>query len=170
VKIWNNFQYFQILLELFLNYFFQMEENIVNQLISERKKRDLSVPKLAEELDIPADRIYKWEKRLGNPKGADIDKIKQWLSLEEVPNKKTIPVGESLIDIGILQKSVYNLTENELRTTSIIERLVNIIERQLGSGPSPLIPVTYDDPMTGDIDRPGHGSVSEDKRRKSGKQ
>lgn len=59
--------------------------DIVQQIKDTRSKRKLSVPKLAKLLDIPADRIYKWEQGEGKPKHGDVEKIVAWIKMEEVP-------------------------------------------------------------------------------------
>jgi transcriptional regulator with XRE-family HTH domain len=83
-------------------------DTIVTQLITKRNSLGLSVPKLAEVLGIPSDRIYKWEQGKGNPKGADVEKVKNWL--EEIPDNSKVP--ESEYGKTYTEKALYNLTES----------------------------------------------------------
>lgn len=48
-------------------------------LLKTRKERDISVPELAKKLDIPKDRIYKWEQGESSPKYEDRIKIEAWI-------------------------------------------------------------------------------------------
>lgn len=48
-------------------------------LLKTRKDRDVSVPELAKKLDIPKDRIYKWEQGESSPKYEDRMKIEAWI-------------------------------------------------------------------------------------------
>jgi hypothetical protein len=109
-----------------------MPQTIVEQLISEAAKRRLSIPKLAKELCIPQERIYKWKQGEGNPKGADIDVIKAWINREEVTNN----IEESITGDRFLKESVRNLTEtnrihaeNEKISLRNIERLIALLEQ-----------------------------------------
>jgi transcriptional regulator with XRE-family HTH domain len=106
-------------LELFLKLFFTGMDAIVSQLIAKRSKLGISVPKLAKALDIPADRIYKWEQGQGNPKGGDIIKVNEWL--EDIPNSS---MNENLP----LERAIQNLTEADLINAKNIERLINLLE------------------------------------------
>lgn len=49
-------------------------------------------------------------------------------------------ISEEQLKKQSLEKSIQNLTENELRTTAIIERLVAILEKQYGMGVPQLAP------------------------------
>lgn len=49
-------------------------------LLKTRKDRDMSVPELAKVLDIPKDRIYKWEQGESSPKYEDRIKVESWIN------------------------------------------------------------------------------------------
>lgn len=102
-------------------------DSIVTQLIAKRNKLGLSVPKLAAALGIPSDRIYKWEQGAGNPKGGDIDKIKNWL--EVIPQSSNIPGSKEP-----LERAIENLTEADLINARNIERLISLLEYKTYTG------------------------------------
>jgi hypothetical protein len=90
--------------------------------------------------------------------------------ISEYRTQKSGPDVEPLFDVTMLQRSIYNLTENELRTTGIIERLVNILER-VSLQPSGSTPPTFSDPGINDVGSEGFSQAkkSEDKTKRSGK-
>lgn len=61
-----------------------MSKSIVDQLLAKMKERKVKVPKLALELNIPKDRIYKWFQQGTNPKEEDSIKIRNWINGEKV--------------------------------------------------------------------------------------
>jgi transcriptional regulator with XRE-family HTH domain len=99
-----------------------MHEDIVSQLIKKRNSLGLSVPKLAKVLDVPADRIYKWEQGLGSPKQPDYVKIVSWLGMEEIPREMAqeaaTPYGMTAMDK--LADSVFRLAKTVEMQASIL--------------------------------------------------
>jgi transcriptional regulator with XRE-family HTH domain len=93
------------------------------------KSRKISFPELEKQTNIPANRMYKWYQQGTNPKKEDSDILEKWLNdLENVPI-----IQEPAIEYGIktsLERSIENLTENELRTTAVIERLMDMLEEE----------------------------------------
>lgn len=53
--------------------------NYKAEVLEIRKQRQVSVTKLSKLTGIPADRIYKWESGVGNPKADDSEKLQKWL-------------------------------------------------------------------------------------------
>lgn len=91
---------------------------------------------------------------------------KRKLSEEDI--KKAIPI-ESLLDVAMLQRSIENLTQNELRTTGIIERLVSILERQPSSQQSESAHEGFSDPRTNEGSEGFRPAKSSDKKETPGK-
>lgn len=74
------------------------------------------------------------------------------------------------VERGYLERSIENLTENQLRNTAVIERLVGILERRLYSEPLHGTPGGLSAPGISDAGE-GFGEVKPlDKKGKSGKQ
>lgn len=74
-----------------------MDNQLILSLKSEMAKRNITTPKLAMELGIKQDRIYKWLSGANNPKATDAELIKNWIS-----GNKSSTIGETLeyYDIG----------------------------------------------------------------------
>lgn len=71
--------------------------NLVEKIKEKLEKENLSVPKMAEMVGIPKDRIYKWLQEKGSPKGEDEKIINTWLGVELVPIKfQNSKIGGSL--------------------------------------------------------------------------
>lgn len=159
------------------------EAPIISRLEQEIEKRGISVPELEAQTGIPKDRVYKWFKRRPEKINyEDVLIIEKWIS----GNLDNIPRGtpeNGLTNAGAygsqsnaaklsLEKSIENLTnnevgtteviknltENQLRNTAIIERLVTLIEQQYGrvKGPELAPPGT-----------PGTETMNPRKQRKS---
>jgi transcriptional regulator with XRE-family HTH domain len=111
----------------FLKIFLFFMDSIVTQLIAKRNKLGLSVPKLAQVLGIPSDRIYKWEQGAGNPKGGDIEKINTWLEL--IPKSSNMQGNKEP-----LERAIENLTEADLINARNIERLISLLEHKISMG------------------------------------
>ncbi|MFL5809223.1 MAG: helix-turn-helix domain-containing protein [Flavisolibacter sp.] len=102
-----------------------------------RKQMGLSAQGLAELLKVKVENLYKWEKGTKPTDPEDYIKLENWLSgkIENVP-RETVPhlAEEAKLEYQLrkqsLEKSIENLTQNELRTTAIIERLVALLESQ----------------------------------------
>jgi transcriptional regulator with XRE-family HTH domain len=90
---------------------------IGNQILKTRKERGLSVPDLSSLLNIPADRIYKWEQGSSSPKYADRQVIEQWLKdkdWKKVPDHSQAKGSQGHVNGfgSILEQTIYNLTES----------------------------------------------------------
>lgn len=67
-----------------------IKDPITETLKETRIKRGLSVLELAEVLDIPADRIYKWDQGKSAPKFEDRAKVDKWLAGKNFQLEKTV--------------------------------------------------------------------------------
>lgn len=108
-----------------------MKESLTSRLKKEMNNRKVKVPQLEAETGIPRDRIYKWLKRqTGNITHEDALLIEKWMNgnMDNVPHEKE---DKEHLDKSSLERSIENLTQNELRTTAIIERLVSLLEVKL---------------------------------------
>lgn len=109
-----------------------------------RLKAKLSQQQLADKTGIPKDRIGKWEQGKGKPKAEDSSILEKFFRTynaeEQVPHETAVSEPSAhYIDEPeklSLEKSIENLTQNELKTTTIIETLtqnesrnISIIER-----------------------------------------
>lgn len=81
-----------------------MEKRLLDRLKEAMKARKISTPKLAEQLDIPKDRIYAWYRDNTTPKSEDQTKLEKWLKNEDfskndLPERGTIvgPVSNDII-------------------------------------------------------------------------
>jgi DNA-directed RNA polymerase specialized sigma subunit len=108
------------------------------RLKEELKKRKKKVSDFERETGIDKEKVYKWLKR-GTTKIdlAEVKIIEDWISgqTSNVSHENT----DNIVIIDkkqSLEKSIENLTENELRTTAVIERLVALLEQHYGKGPT----------------------------------
>lgn len=67
-----------------------IKDPITETLKETRIKRGLSVLELAEVLDIPADRIYKWDQGKSAPKFEDRAKVDKWLAGKNFQQEKPV--------------------------------------------------------------------------------
>lgn len=81
-------------------------ENLKNK----RKERGLSVPELADVIDIPADRIYKWESGKAAPKYEDRQFIEKWINSEDWKNVPRLTGNTERENYN--ERSLNNLTES----------------------------------------------------------
>lgn len=111
-----------------------------------RAKHNLSQQDLADKTGIPRPRIAKWEEGKGNPKTEDQQKLdKLFAKLGEVPDRGTVAAiitatghdeqiaQEPQPAKSSLERTLENLSEDKLRSTAIIERLVSLLELQLNA-------------------------------------
>lgn len=73
-----------------------------------RKARKVSVPRLALALDIPKDRIYKWEQGVSSPGYEDRLKVEAWLkngNWKEIP-RETVVTSEAGKEIGEIREEL----------------------------------------------------------------
>lgn len=98
-------------------------------------EKGISVAVLSRATDIPSARIYKWYKDNLNPKSPDEKRLEKWLEkIEEVPHETIVqePIEELLQSRRSLEKTLENLTEDKIKSTAIIERLVTLLEINSG--------------------------------------
>jgi transcriptional regulator with XRE-family HTH domain len=114
-----------------------------------RAKCGLTQQELSTETGIPRSRIAKWEEGKGNPKADDFTTLDGFFKKrlrelvpkpvkgnqpaqlsEEAQNDNTLSSINTDENKVSLEKSIENLTQNELRTTAIIERLVALLEKK----------------------------------------
>lgn len=142
-------------MDIFLNYFCNMSSNnsktLKDRVKAVMKERNVSVLELSRQTGIPSPRIYKWYQSDTNPKLEDAEVLESWIkgeSLEETPSMvEEKEVQFAPLTRSSLEKSIENLTENELRTTAVIERLVGLLERSMSSvppGKEPLVQTPAD--------------------------
>jgi len=65
-----------------------VDKNILAELTTAMKTRHIKVPALADRLDIPRDRIYKWYQQGTKPKEEDAVKIWNWINGEMMHSVK----------------------------------------------------------------------------------
>lgn len=142
--------------------------NIVDQLFTELKKRGVSVPKFAETVGIPKDRIYKWRVQGTTPKAEDMRKIELWISDREMdvyPKKET-----SLTDKDWLER-LDVLIQNNRTLTATNEKLVDahirFIEKINSNEPAAASDVSQV-PKQGAAVRPDPVEYLDNKERNSG--
>lgn len=82
-----------------------------------RKQRKVSVTKLSKLTGIPADRIYKWESGIGNPKADDSEKLQKWLNGSSSENGTTTPQeaksGDKSELLDIMRERIKELKEDK---------------------------------------------------------
>lgn len=109
------------------------KDPITETLKEARIKRGLSVLELAEVLDIPADRIYKWDQGKSAPKFKDREKVDKWLTgknfhqdepktAQEAPNSPGYVPASDLIQV--LKE------QNEFLRRNFETSLINLMEGQ----------------------------------------
>lgn len=107
------------------------------------KELGIGIPELSEQTSIPSARIYKWysKTKQASPKENDIDVLSNWLKIykapmEQVPREASTEPKHDVNDLlesrKSLEKALVNLSEDKIRSTAIIEKLVNLIEAKLG--------------------------------------
>jgi transcriptional regulator with XRE-family HTH domain len=102
-----------------------------------RKALGWSAQQLADILKVSKDNVYKWEKGHVPQNPEDYAKVETWLNgkLENVP-KVTQQINEPAVQYESdprrfsLERSLENLTQDKLKSTAIIERLVALLEKQ----------------------------------------
>ena len=78
---------------------------IGEQIAETRASKGITVPELATILEIPKDRIYKWEQGKGNPKPPDSDKVSAWLSgTNSIKDAKQIETSNGAVS-GIITRA-----------------------------------------------------------------
>lgn len=66
----------------------QKEDNIlINNLLKELERRQISIPDFAKQVNIPVARVYKWKQRGGGIKGDDALTVSNWLKVDKVPQE-----------------------------------------------------------------------------------
>lgn len=103
--------------------------NYKAEVLEIRKQREVSVTKLSKLTGIPADRIYKWESGVGNPKADDSEKLQKWLngsSSNHIPavRPQEPQHGDKSEILEIMRERVKELKEDK-------ERLWNTLESSL---------------------------------------
>lgn len=151
------------------NYYCNMDANTENELINRLLKaldeRKISLRAMVGEAGLEYDQVNKMIKRGSKVNTVVAGKIERWLNSDNSPQEKPLPVVER----GYLERSIENLTENQLRNTAVIERLVTTLERRLNLEPLHGTPGGLSGP--GISDEPeGVGEVRPlDKKGKSGR-
>ena len=60
----------------------QKEDNIlINSLLKELERRQISIPDFAKQVNLPVARVYKWKQRGGGIKGDDALTVSNWLKV-----------------------------------------------------------------------------------------
>lgn len=96
-----------------------------------RKKLSLSQDELAAEINIPRDRIAKWEQGKGNPKQPDYDVLKEYFKKhkvwENVPLETKLQLKED--DVGYDQPDL----EKELLKKRVkdLEKIISLLEKEI---------------------------------------
>jgi Holliday junction resolvase len=117
---------------------------LVNKMFEKMEELGWKIPKLAKEINIPKDRIYKWKNDGNIPKAEDQDAIKTWLNMEQTPSPQKSPDilvqnDKQLILIEVKTSSGKTLrikseskAEIELLNAFLEERerLISVIESQ----------------------------------------
>lgn len=114
-----------------------------------RDETGLSQQELADATGIPKDRIGKWEQGKGKPKVEDQKKLDAFYSKykkEKVPQSLNGGAGVQMVREDMaeynsdsrkrLEITLQNLSEDKIRSTAIIERLVALLEQQFNYGTS----------------------------------
>lgn len=72
-----------------------MDKSLKERLLEITKSKGISIPKLAERVKIPKDRIYKWYQQGTNIKPADAIVIEKWINGYLLPQNEKIDPKES---------------------------------------------------------------------------
>lgn len=90
--------------------------NYKEEVLKIRKQRRVSVAKLSNITGIPADRIYKWESGVGNPKAEDSEKLQEWLTGENgTPKSQEPQPGDKSEILDIMRERIKELKEDRER-------------------------------------------------------
>lgn len=105
-----------------------------------RKQRKVSVTKLSKLTGIPADRIYKWESGVGNPKAEDSEKLQEWIAGSSSEKATTRPqeaqqgeIASNVVKHDYLSgKNLENFSEAQRLLASIVHaQSGNLLDRVL---------------------------------------
>lgn len=96
------------------------KDPITEEIKKARTQRGLSALQLAEILEVPVDRVYKWEQGKGAPKYEDRKKVQAWLTGKDwnnVPRAAKEPgkaqaSGDAVLQEGDFVKAIIALTES----------------------------------------------------------
>lgn len=92
--------------------------NYKDEVLEIRKQRKVSVTQLSKSTGIPADRIYKWESGVGNPKADDSEKLQKWIngsSSENATPKPQEPQSGNSELLDIMRERIKELKEDRER-------------------------------------------------------
>lgn len=95
----------------------------------------MSAEDLARKLGLKKENIYKWEKGSKPQDPEEFEKIMNWLNnLENIPRgiEQQQPIRTEQLDPLILAQAVLNLTESNKTLANNNDRLVTLLESNLG--------------------------------------
>lgn len=113
--------------------------NYKAEVLEIRKQRKVSVTQLSKSTGIPADRIYKWESGVGNPKADDSEKLQKWLNGSSSENATTRPQapqkdGNGAKEDYLSGKNLENFSEAQRKLSETNSQLATaIVHAQSGS-------------------------------------
>jgi transcriptional regulator with XRE-family HTH domain len=110
----------------------KLKDPIGENLRKTRESRNISVPELAQIIDIPKDRIYKWEQGKAAPQYEDRQKIEAWINgtWKEIPISKVAEPETKYETLNYTAELIKTLKEQN----EYLRKLVDSSLNELSSG------------------------------------